>query len=102
MNEFWEQDTRPAVEAARQAWIDAAWEADKLPVWDAAPEPADDAFAKYFELFRDEPEPEAGPVPYTLTPRAETVLASWDRFHGLERADRLALGEAEAELEAEL
>ena len=39
-------------------------------------------------------EPEDQPAPYTLTPRAEAVLASWDRFR--------ALGEAEPEPEAEL
>lgn len=53
-----------------------------------------------------DPEPEADreaePVPYTLTPRAETVLASWDRFHALDRGERLAFGEAEPEPEAEL
>ena len=51
MNEFWQPDTRPAVEEARQAWINAVWDAGKLPVWDADPKPADEAFAKYFELF---------------------------------------------------
>jgi hypothetical protein len=40
------------------------------------------------------PELETEPVSYTLTPRAEAVLASWDRFR--------ALGEAEPELEAGL
>ena len=39
------------------------------------------------------PELEAEPVSYTLTPRAEAVLASWDRFR--------VLGEAEPEPEAE-
>jgi hypothetical protein len=58
--------------------------------WVAQPEPEPEA------------EPGAGPVPYTLTPRAEGVLASWDRFHALERAERVALGEAEPEPEAEL
>ena len=47
-------------------------------------------------------EPEAGPVPYTLPSRAEAVLASWDRFRALERAERVALGEPEPEPEAEL
>ena len=38
--------------------------------------------------------PETEPVPYTLTPRAEAVMASWDRFR--------ALSEAEPEPEAEI
>ena len=44
---------------------------------------------------------EAEPVPYTLTPRAEAVLASWDRFRAIGEAERLALGEPEPEAEAE-
>ena len=40
------------------------------------------------------PELETEPVSYTLTPRAEAVLASWDRFR--------ALSEAEPEPEAGL
>ena len=44
MNQFWEPDSRPDVEAARQAWIDTTWEADKVPVFDASPEAADAAF----------------------------------------------------------
>ena len=58
--------------------------------WAAQPEPEPEA------------EPPAGPVPYTLTSRAEAVLASWDRFRALERAERVALGEPEPEPEAEL
>ena len=46
-------------------------------------------------------EPEDEPAPYTLTPRAEAVLASWDRFRALGEAERLALGEPEPEAEAE-
>ena len=45
---------------------------------------------------------EAEAVPYTLTPRAEAVLASWDRFRALEHAERVAFGEAEPEPEAEI
>ena len=44
-------------------------------------------------------EPEDEPAPYTLTPRAEAVLASWDRFRALELAERLAPGEPEPEAE---
>ena len=44
-------------------------------------------------------EPEDQPAPYRLTPRAEAVLASWDRFRALGEAERLALGEPEAEPE---
>ena len=44
---------------------------------------------------------EAEPVPYTLTPRAEAVLASWDRFRAIGEAERLPLGEPEPEAEAE-
>ena len=58
MNQFWEPDSRPDVEAARQAWIDTTWEADKVPVFDASPEAADAAFETYFDLFMGDPKPE--------------------------------------------
>ena len=64
--------------------------------------PEYEALYAEYQAWAAEPEPEAGPVPYTLTSRAEAVLTSWDRFQALERAERLALGEAEPEPEAEL
>jgi hypothetical protein len=64
--------------------------------------PEYEALYAEYQAWAAEPGPEAGPVPYTLTSRAEAVLTSWDRFQALERAERLALGEAEPEPEAEL
>ena len=61
--------------------------------------PDGDPWAPAVNRVIDEIAGEAEPVPYTLTPRAEAVLASWDRFRALGEAERLALSDPEAEPE---
>ena len=56
--------------------------------------PESDPWAPAVNRAIDEIALQAEPVSYTLTPRAEAVLDSWDRFR--------ALSEAEPEPEAEL